>query len=474
MRPYTAICSGALFPIHERLKGHDSVAVRRRLEASQWWSVDQLEADRTQRLRRFLVDIGDHVPYFRDLFCSSGFDPTRVASLDALLALPVHGKAEMRAIDGRLRADDHGRLTRYNTGGSSGEPLIFYMGKARKSHDVAAKWRATRWWGVDIGDPELVVWGSPIELGAQDRIKRWRDTLLRSHLLPAFEMSPSNLDKFVAEICRMRPAMLFGYPSSLSLIAAHATRKGISLDRLGIRVAFVTSERLYDEQRSVIEAAFGCPVANGYGARDAGFIAHQCPAGSLHISAEDIVLEILRPDGRPCGAGEAGEIVVTHLATRDFPFVRYRTGDVGKLGRDLCRCGRSLPVLEEVQGRTTDFVVAQDGTVMHGLALIYTLRDLPGVDRFRIEQLSRNETVVQVVAGPSFNLAAEERIVRDFRARLGSGVLVRIERVNEIAVEASGKFRYVVSRVTASAQPDGADSVPALPPAPAIVASESQ
>jgi phenylacetate-CoA ligase len=87
-------------------------------------------------------------------------------------------------------------LARFNTGGSSGEPLIFLIGKERISHDVAAKWRATRWWGVDIGDPEIVVWGSPIELTAQDRIRQFRDRLLRTQLLPAFEMSESQARRF--------------------------------------------------------------------------------------------------------------------------------------------------------------------------------------------------------------------------------------------------------------------------------------
>ncbi|HQC94969.1 MAG TPA: phenylacetate--CoA ligase family protein [Aquabacterium sp.] len=447
MRPYTAFCAHALFPLHERLKGHASVAVRRRLETSQWWDRARLEADQVARLRGFLTDIGQHVPHYRDLFARSGFDPKALVTLAQLRTLPLMGKPEIRAAGQTLQADDAGPLTRYNTGGSSGEPLIFYMGKARKSHDVAAKWRATRWWGVDIGDTELVVWGSPIELGAQDRIKQLRDALMRSHLLPAFEMSPSNLDHFVAEIRRVRPAMLFGYPSSLSLIADHAAARGVRLDDLGIRVAFVTSERLYDNQRAAIARGFGCPVANGYGARDAGFIAHECPQGQLHISAEDIVVETVRPDGSPCAPGEAGEIVTTHMATRDFPFVRYRTGDVGVLSDVPCACGRGLTVLAEVQGRTTDFVVARDGTVMHGLALIYTVRDLPGVERFRIEQQSLDRTVVQVVASAPFDAAAEQRIIRDYQARLGQGVEVVVQRVAEITAEASGKFRYVVSRV---------------------------
>ncbi len=456
---YARFAAAVLFPLHERLKGHDSVARRQSLERSQWLAPEELAALQLANLKHFLHDIGKRVPYYKACFAAAGFDPASMASAADLAGLPVLDKTTIRAHTESMKATDHGPLTRYNTGGSSGEPLIFYTGLARKSHDVAAKWRATRWWGVDIGDPELVVWGSPIELGAQDRVRRFRDALMRSHLLPAFEMSEGNLDHFVAQIRVTRPAMVFGYPSSLALIARHAAARRVALDDLGIRVIFVTSEKLYDEQRAAISIAFGCPVANGYGARDAGFIAHECPSGSLHISAEDIVVETLQPDGSPAGTGRSGEIVVTHLATGDFPFVRYRTGDIGVLGGQRCVCGRGLPVLREVEGRSTDFVVAQDGTVMHGLALIYTLRDLPGIERFKIEQLSLDCTLVRVVAGPSWSRADEERIRLDFRARLGATVEVRIERVDEIPAEASGKFRYVSSRVAQSRlAPESADA----------------
>jgi len=157
----------------------------------------------------------------------------------------------------------------------------------------------------------------------------------------------------------------------------------------------------------------------------------------------------VQPDGMPVAVGTAGEIVVTHLATRDFPLVRYRTGDVGVLDAEACPCGRGLPVLKDVQGRTTDFVVASDGSVMHGLALIYALRDLPGIERFRIEQLSLQETQVKIVPGAAFDPASLPSIERDFKSRLGASVSIRIEIVDAIPAEASGKFRYVVSRVPA-------------------------
>lgn len=448
---YTRLVSSLLFPLHERLKSHTTVAVRRAMEKSQWWEPDALRRHQLERLRALLAEVGREVPYYRELFARLTFDPAAVTSLDDLRALPLLDKATIRAHTDALKHPKAQSLARFNTGGSSGEPLIFYIGKERVSHDVAAKWRATRWWNVDIGDPEMVVWGSPIELGAQDRVRRVRDAALRTELLPAFAMNEVKLDEMVATIRRKRPRMLFGYPSALTRIAQHARQRGIAMDDLGIRVAFVTSERLYDEQRSTISAVFGCPVANGYGGRDAGFIAHQCPSGGMHITAEDIVLELIDRDGNPVPDGSPGEIVVTHLATREFPFIRYRTGDVAVRDSGRCACGRGLPMLREIQGRTTDFVVAADGTVMHGLALIYILRDLPGLQSFKVIQHSLSSTTVQLVPGPGYDPTCRGTIVEGFRRRLGADVAVEVQEVQSIAAEKSGKFRYIVSHVDAAA-----------------------
>jgi len=442
---YTHLASRCLFPLHERIKGHSTVAVRRRLELSQWLSPQEIAAEQALRLRGFLIEVGQRVPYWRELFKRLDFEPGAVVSVRDLQRLPLLGKSEIREHTEAMKAQGHGPLSRYNTGGSSGQPLVFYIGKARKSHDVAAKWRATRWWGVDIGDREAVIWGSPIEHGAQDRVRQWRDALMRSTLLPAFEMSAERVDGFIAWMQRERPKMLFGYPSALSWIARQAQAQGLRLDGLGVKVAFVTSERLYDDQRAVIEQTFGCKVANGYGGRDAGFIAHECPEGGMHISAEDLVVETVDAMGLPTAPGVAGEIVVTHLATAEFPFIRYRTGDVGVLDDKLCPCGRGLPLLRELQGRSTDFVVAADGTVMHGLALIYVIRDLAGVEGFKITQETRLHTRVELVVDADFEAHQVTKVVQAFKQRLGAQVDVEVKRVAAIAPERSGKYRYVIS-----------------------------
>jgi len=444
---YTRCVSGVLFPLHEFLKRHSSVSVHKSMEQTQWFSPEKIVQLQVEKLRQLLTNANIDVPYYRKLFAELNFQPEKITSLADLQRLPFLDKPTIRAHLEELKSDRAQGLARFNTGGSGGEPLVFFIGKERVSHDIAAKWRATRWWGVDIGDPEIVVWGSPIELGAQDTLRSWRDRLFRSKLLPAFEMSDRKLDDFLDTIRRFHPKMLFGYPSALSHIAQYADKIGVAVHDLGIRVAFVTSERLYDNQRKQISETFSCPVANGYGGRDAGFIAHECPAGGMHITAEDIIVEVVDSHGHPLPYGESGEIVVTHLASGDFPFIRYRTGDIGTLDDKVCECGRGLPLIREIQGRTTDFVMAQDGTVMHGLALIYILRDMPEIKVFRIIQENLDLTRIQVVTETGLSPSQIDRIIKLFQSRLGRNVVISVEQVSGIPAEKSGKFRYVISKV---------------------------
>lgn len=449
---YTRMVSNVLFPLHERLKHHNTVAVRQQMEETQWWSAERLAALQLERLQALLNDVGTNAPYYRDLFARCGFNPATVDSLADLRRLPFLTKSIIRTnIEAMKHAVARG-LARSNTGGSTGEPLVFFIGSERVSHDVAAKWRATRWWGVDIGDPEIVMWGSPIELGAQDRVRQVRDKLFRTALLPAFEMSAQKLDQFIDTIRAKRPKMLFGYPSALSLVARHAEKRAIAMDDLGIKVAFVTAEKMYEDQRVAITRVFGCPVANGYGGRDAGFVAHDCPSGGMHITADDIIVELIDRAGQPVPVGTPGEIVVTHLATRDFPFIRYRTGDIAVLADRLCGCGRSLPLLREIQGRSNDFIVAANGTIMQGAALTYLIRDMAGIEAFKIVQESLQSTTVYLVVERSFDRARSTDIVASFKRRLGDQVDIRVEFLDEIRPEKSGKYRYIISHVSAEAQ----------------------
>jgi phenylacetate-CoA ligase len=335
----------------------------------------------------------------------------------------------------------------YNTGGSSGTPLIFRFGRRRQASDAAGRMRARRWWGVEVGAPEVYLWGAPVELNKTDRIKTVRDRLFNQLVLNAFAMSPSAMDDYLAAIGRFQPHCIYGYASSVALLAAHARSRGHRFRLPALKVICTTGEPLYPQQRELISEVFGVPVANEFGSRDIGFTAHESPEGQMLLISESIVLEVLDPEGHPVTPGELGEAVMTGLCSEAQPFIRYRTGDMVRMSGAPCRGGRGLHVIDEVAGRQTDFVVRGDGTIMHALALIYILRAVEGVGEFKLIQHSAREVEVQVVPNSRWRDQAEPEIIQGIQARLGSDVQVNVRHLDDIPPESSGKYRYVVSHV---------------------------
>jgi phenylacetate-CoA ligase len=446
-RVHASLVREVVFPFQELCKGHRTLPMLREMEAAETISSADLRRLQEQRLRALLLHAFHSVAYYRDWFQNTGLRPEDVRTVSDLGRLPFLTKSVIRENLERLKSSRPGRVQRMATGGSTGMPLIFYLGSTRASSDVAARCRAEGWWGVGIGDQEFVFWGSPIELARQDKIRLLRDRVCRTRLCSAFEMSPAAMTGFLDEMESRGCKKLFGYPSSIALLCQHARKQGRDLRSLGVRAVFVTAEYLWDHWRRLIGDTFGCPVANGYGGRDSGFIAHECPAGGMHITADRMIVEIVDEHGAPLPPGQSGEIVVTHLDTPEMPFIRYRTGDVGALSAAACSCGRTLPLLDRVEGRKTDFVLAPDGRTLHGLALVYVLRELPGIEQFRITQKTLQRFEVEIVAAPGYDPGLEAKIRDGFSQRLRHPVVVNVTYPAAIAASASGKFRYVISEV---------------------------
>jgi len=467
-----------VIPIHERILARPTLALARRLEEGQWQSPARVRATQRKRLRELLIHAYNHVPWYRRQMREAGVDPHAEDPVASLQALPP-----LTRDDVRRRADElvwrgvRGGLHPLNTGGSTGQPLSFYVDRFRQACDQAARFHTRRWFGVWPGDRELWVWGSPIEHGRADRVKRWRDRLFNHRLLDAFNMSAATMDAYLDQIERYRPACIFGYPSSIHHLVEHARRRGRVVARPRLAAVFVTGEVCYPHQREAVASYFGVPVADGYGSRDAGFIAHECDLGSMHVISEHVYVEILDGD-KPAPPGESGEVVVTHLGSFGMPFIRYRTGDRARLCRGRCPCGRGLPMLEAVEGRQTDFIYLPDGTTLHALSLIYVIREQPNVRRFRITQREDHALDVELVAAApdrrptvgagdgggkaAMPAGAQAELVRQVTTGIQQSthgaVPVRVRLVEDIACADSGKYHHVISRV-----PGGRRCEPARP-----------
>lgn len=430
---------------HEALLRRPTLRFARELEASQWLSPSEIRELQKAKLARLLQHAEECVPFYRKRFADAGLNRSGADPLEVLRSLPILSKEQIReAGEDIVWPQSPGGLSMRSTGGSTGEPLTFYLDRRRQAYDQAARMRAHRWFGVSPGECEIQLWGSPIERKRTDRMRAIRDRLFNQHLLDAFQMSPSRMNRYLDEWDRLRPAVLFGYPSSIALFVRHARSMGRCLDTTRLHAVFVTGEVCYPHDRKIIEQYFGVQVADGYGSREAGFIAHQCRHGGMHVTAECVIVEILR-DGQEVAVGESGEIVVTHLDAYGMPFIRYRTGDVGRLLPGRCRCGRGLPLMDVVQGRATDFLLLPDGTIKHALSIIYPLREMAGIEKFRVTQAEDLAVTIEIVKQRTASKPSVEGVEHGVRPILGRDVRLGVRFVDSIEESASGKFRYVIS-----------------------------
>lgn len=443
MNVMAAVRRHLFFAAHEALLGRRTLRFARELEESQWLSPAEIREKQHAKLRLLLRHAWQNIPFYRHRLEEAGIDPRSHGDLGRQLPLlPLLTKQEIREAGSQIVWPfAPGGVFPSCTGGSSGEPLRFFLDRRRQAYDQAARIRTHRWFGIELGECELFLWGSPIDQSSTDRMKTWRDRILNQHLLDAFQMSDERMDRYLDQWDQLQPAALFGYPSSIALFIGHAKTRNRKLDTSRLRAVFVTGEVCYPHDRREIEEYFGVPVADGYGSREAGFIAHQCPLGSMHITAENALVEIVQ-DGRRVPTGETGEIVVTHLDAYAMPFIRYRTGDIGRLLAGRCACGRGLPLMDIVQGRSTDFLVLPDGTIKHALSIIYPLREMEGISNFRVVQGADLGVTVEVVASPAMNV---ESVAQRIRPIIGKEVSLQVKLVPQISEMPSGKFRYVIS-----------------------------
>jgi phenylacetate-CoA ligase len=239
--------------------------------------------------------------------------------------------------------------------------------------------------------------------------------------------------------------VLVGYASALERFAKFV--QAHHLDDVKFSGVTSTAEVLYPSQRELIERTFGCEVVNRYATRELGGIACECLEHTgLHIGVGEVYVEILR-DGVAVPVGEEGDIVVTNLNNYGMPFIRYRVGDIGQLSDAVCPCGRGLPMMEVVRGRTSDMFKTKDGRVVHGEFFTHLFYGISEARRFQVIQKSYDHILVSVVEKsplPPERLVFIERAIKDV---MGSDVTVEFRFPQSIALQSSGKYRFTISEV---------------------------
>ena len=416
-----------------------------RLRRSQHWPRERLAAAQLDRLAGLLEFAGRHVPHYREEFARLGCVPGVDAAARILAALPVLTKDEVRAAPDRFRPDSGRRppAMARRTGGSTGEPFRYLVSRDAFAAQWAALYRAWEWCGYRVGDPVVTLGGASVARAGGGLTRRVYSLLRNDHPVAVGALDGPDLDRIAAEVHRVGPRLLYGYPSLIYRLADHVLAQGGP--PLRPQAVITTSEMLFPGQRRLIAQACAAPVFDFYGCNEVNLIAGECAChDGHHVAMETCLLEVADGEGQVLPAGTGGRLVATGLLNRAMVLVRYDTGDLGSLDAGACVCGRGLLRIRSLEGRSRDLLRTAAGGVVHGVEINRIVAGHPWVDRWQIVQDQTGAIVVNV-ASAAGEPPGQRQVLAAAIAEL-SGCPVDV-RVGGAFVETAGrKTRVIISR----------------------------
>jgi phenylacetate-CoA ligase len=426
------------------------------LRESEWWPAEQLEALRLQALRD-LLETASAIPFYRNRFRESGISPGDIRSLDDLTRIPPLERGEFQRQGIRGLAQQGASGTRRRTSGSVGQPLEVLRPPELRPWSAAVYRRFHESLGVRPGEHQLGLRTSGRRDGRGSRLRRIPPNL--SVIQRSDLTDPEAFRRVLRLLARRPPALIGGFSTGLYYFATMLSAAGRTVRA---KACWSGGNVLAEHHRPAIEEAFGCEVYQRYACEEVGVVAHDCPEGrSLHVAAETIIAEVVRDDGRPAEPGEVGQLLLTDLRNLAMPVIRYRIGDIASRPENpQCRCGRSLPVLGKLIGRSNDVLVKSDGTILlPGFVTDVMQNALESVLEYRVLQHPDLSIEVSMVQRDEPDPdQARRRIAAALDELVGIAGATRIERVGEIPLIGVDKLRHIESHVPAG----GGSSVPPL------------
>ena len=411
------------------------------------WTPERWRVWRDDRLAQVLHRAATNVPYYREQWAARR-RAGDTASIEILDNWPVLEKETLRRRAREFVAADRDvrQLFHEYTSGTTGKSLdLWWSREAVRAWYAIFEARCRRWYNVSRHERWAMLAGQLVTPVHQQRPPFWVwNGSLNQLYMSSYHLAPAFLAEYLQALIKYRITHLSGYTSAIFALAQEVVRQ--RRRDLTMRVAITNAEPVLDHQRAIIAEAFGCPVCETYGQAEIVACASECREGTLHAWPEVGHFEMAE-GGRRVPDGEPGDVIGTSLLNLDMPLIRYRLGDRGTMPKQPapCRCGSSLPVVEEIEGRADDVVYTRDGRRVGRLDPVFKAH-LP-VREAQIIQEALDRVRVRFVPSAEFTPDAGESIAARLRARLGD-VDVVLESVTEIPRTSRGKFRAVVCNLS--------------------------
>jgi len=408
---------------------------------NQWLTKQELEQLQQRKLQKIVKHAYEKVSYYHKLFNSVGIRPEDIRSKKDLRYIPITSRTRIQSLPTKEIIAQGLKLCnchRIKTSGSTGIPLEVIKTKKEYQLSNLVMMRSFLANGYRLMDKQVVV------ITPRDPRRYWFQYLglMRQNCISAFD----NPDSQIRELRQARPDFIWGLSSSLRRIAEEMRKRHV--EDISPRGLATGGELLDLKTRQIIQSAFRLKVVDLYSCYECGNIAWECDRhDGYHINIDSLVVEIVN-NGKSARPGEKGEVLITSLDSYAMPLIRYSIKDIGVGGESLCSCGRGLPLLRRIEGRTDDRVVLPNDTIASPFELLYRLESVPGVLQFRVIQKNIDQFVLQLKIERNFTKGTVIRkATKEMTRILGHQSHIEIQIVDEIPRDPAGKIRSVISNV---------------------------
>jgi phenylacetate-CoA ligase len=404
----------------------------------------------TLELRKLLIHSMETVPYYTKLFHEIGITKNEILKfeLNDLSKIPFLSKDSLRQHGtGNLVSNkiSKGRAF-YASSGSTGTPVqILYTHDLHQKMTAAMENRVRNWAGVSYKDARGMIGGRRVVPDGNSKGPFYRYNLFENQVYySAYHISAKHVKDYIDGLKKHHVTWITGYTMSNYFLARFIEESGEVVPQM--KAVITSSEKLTQEMRDTFKRVYGCKTFDSYSGVEACGLISECEIGSLHISPEIGIIELLNEKGIPVMPGEVGEAVCTGLINFDQPLIRYRIGDMIRLSKNqTCECGRQMPIVDEIVGRTEDVVIGQDGREMvrfHGIFV-----GISSIIEGQIIQHTLHDFEIKIVVAKSLITDEKQLITNRMISQLGD-VSVKIIEVGNIPRTSNGKFKAVISHVT--------------------------
>lgn len=414
------------------------------------WKEEKLREHQNRELKKVINSAYESVPFYHRLFKRNKIKPSDIRSIEDLNRIPVIRKEDMRknildVISNRYKIQD---LVKLETSGSTGKPFPVYITRNEDDYRKAKHLRANIYCGQRLRD-RLVALTSPSHMTKVPKIMRTLG-IYSWDFVSVFD----NIDTQISKLERMKPDILDGYSSSLTILAKEVDKRG--LKTINPRFIISGAELLDNQMRQIIEKVFEVSVYDQYSIVEVERISSQCPIEKgYHIDADSVIIQFVDSNGEEVSVGERGEIICTSLFNYAMPFIRYAVGDIGIPTDEVCECGITLPLMNIIEGRKDSILYLPDGRILSPRIFSLSMNsfsDIKRVDQFKIIQKKLNLFEFMI---KKKNEEDDERILgsklKDHLIRMlrfsPDEIEIKITFVDEIPLEKTGKMRYIISQI---------------------------